>query len=256
MDIVARAFELAGAVEALMERARRFYYEVMLWGHSCPGCGGRPVMLSESYAQCGACGRRFDPTLAFQRCAACDGRPQLRRTRYQCSRCGAEVLSRFLFDGIVFDREYFRKRMAESRERKQQQREDALALVTASRSEAVEPPVADLGSIPGLLEALDGLSMGPEMAALLPLCRGFDLRRYESHLQAHIGAIELCFDDIPPLEEDARKDRIWRFVAIVFMAHAGAIEVWQEGETIMVMEHEAHGERQGVPGTLEAADGV
>ena len=250
------AFELTRAVEALMKHTRRFYYEVMLWGHTCPQCGGRPVMLAEGQCRCTACGHAFDPTLAFQQCAACDGRPRLRRSRYQCSQCGAEVLSRFLFDGIVFDREYFRKRMAESRERKQQQREAASTVVAATRSEAVEPPMVDLESVPGLVKALDGLSVGPEIMAWLPLCQGFDLERYERHLQAHIGAIELCFDDIPPLEEDARKDRIWRFVAIVFMAHEGAIDVWQEGETIMVMKREAHRERQGVLGTLEAADGV
>ena len=56
------------------------------------------------------------------------------------------------------------------------------------------------------------------------------------------------FDEIPPLEDDARRDRIWRFVAIVFMAHAGAIEIWQEGEAIMVMQHVHDREGQGVPG--------
>ena len=34
--------------------------------------------------------------------------------RYQCGQCGAEIRSRFLFDGLVFDAEYFRQKMAES----------------------------------------------------------------------------------------------------------------------------------------------
>jgi hypothetical protein len=82
------------------------------------------------------------------------------------------------------------------------------------------------------------------MSAWLPLATGFDLSRYETHLEAHIGPIEMSFDDLPPLEEDARLDRIWRFIAIIFMAHAGLIEITRDAGAIMVMrKHET--DREG-----------
>ncbi|MBN2561392.1 MAG: hypothetical protein JXQ75_10730, partial [Phycisphaerae bacterium] len=46
-------------------------------------------------------------------------------------------------------------------------------------------------------------------------------------------------DEIPLLDEDRRIDRIWRFIAIIFMAHARILDVWQEGESIMVIKREA-----------------
>jgi len=85
---------------------------------------------------------------------------------------------------------------------------------------------------------------------------GFDLKRYQSHVEAHIRDLPVGLDEIPSLTEDARRDLIWRFVAIIFMAHAGLVDVWQEGSTIWVMRHEADRERQDVPGDLEDADGV
>ena len=29
-----------------------------------------------------------------------------------------------------------------------------------------------------------------------------------------------------------RKDFIWRFIAVIFLAHAGTIDIWQEGQAI------------------------
>jgi hypothetical protein len=256
MDIIAWAFRLADAVERFAQHARHFCYEVMLLGYACPTCSGSLEMLGEGRCRCGACGTTLDPTLAFQRCTACDGKPRLRRWRYECQRCGSEIVSRFLFDGLVFDREYFRKRMAESRQRRKEEREHLRTVVGENRSPVLEPSPVDIESMPGLVAALDGLAMLPEAMALLPVCKGFDLQRYERHLQAHIGDAEVRFDDIPALEEDPRKDRIWRFVGIIFMAHSGAVDVWQEGDTIMVMRYETDREGQGVPGASEATDGV
>ena len=68
---------------------------------------------------------------------------------------------------------------------------------------------------------------------------GYDLSRYESHVQAHLKPFPISFDEIPPLSDDARLDRIWRFIAIVFMAHAGLIEIRQESHAIMVIQREA-----------------
>ncbi len=138
----------------------------------------------------------------------------------------------------MFDRDYFRGRMAQSRQRKQEKKKkwhDILVKGRMERSESLECPAIDLMAVPGLIETLDSLAMVPEIRAWLPLCKGFDLNRYESHLQAHIGPIEIGFDEIPPLEENPRLDRIWRFIAIIFMAHAGQVEILQEGTDIMVI---------------------
>ena len=161
MDIIALAFQLARAVEAYVERVRAFFHEVMLSGYACPVCGGALAMTAGSRCRCTSCGDAFDPTLAFQRCSACGGRPRLRISRYQCRGCGRDVLSRFVFDGVVFDREYFRQRMAESRQRKQERREEVRALLAETRSEALDAPAADLHAVPGLIEALNGLVGGP-----------------------------------------------------------------------------------------------
>lgn len=129
--------------------------------------------------------------------------------------------------------------MAESRQRKRAQRERIQHMVAENRSLSLEAPPTDLEEIPGLMEALNSLTAGAESRLLRPLQQGFDLRRYQRHLQAHIGLIEVCFNDLPPLEKNTRKDRIWRFVALIFMAHTGLIEIRQDGQTIMVSQSEA-----------------
>ena len=237
MDIIAMAFGLTDAVKRFAGRAKSLYYAVVLMGHDCDQCGGSLLMIGESRCRCESCGRTFDPTIAFQRCADCGGGTRLRIRRYVCKTCGADVTSRFIFDGLVFDTEYFRRKMTESRCRKQQRRQQAQAMAAENRSASLPVPEMDLESVPGLVDALDGLSACPEAAALMPMCKGFDLRRYERHLQAHIGSIEVCFDNIPSLTEDARLDRIWRFIAVIFMAHSGLIEICQEGQTILVSQH-------------------
>lgn len=206
----------------------------MLSAHGCPSCGGSLKMIGESRCACCECSYEFDPTVQFQRCPACEGRLRLRICRYVCQKCRADVPSRYVFDGVVFDHEYFRRKMAESRERQRERRAERQQQVAENRSASAEPPPVDLASVPGLLQALNGLSAIPELAAWAPLIQGFDLQRYEAHLQAHIGAIERRFDDLPALDENPRLDRIWRFIAIIFMAHAGRIRVRQQGPTILV----------------------
>ena len=47
-----------------------------------------------------------------------------------------------------------------------------------------------------------------------------------------------------------------RYLSCLFLGHAGTVDVWQEGQAIMVMKHETYREGQGVPGELEESDGV
>jgi len=92
----------------------------------------------------------------------------------------------------------------------------------------------------GLVDALNRLVAGAPIDPEMYLCDGFDLSRYESHVQAQLEPYPIMFDHIPPLSDDARLDRVWRFIAIIFMAHTGLIEIQQESQGIMVIRHETN----------------
>lgn len=256
MDIIARALELAEAVEAFRAKARGFFYSVMLLGHRCPKCNGSLDMISEGQCRCRGCGKQFDPTVAFQRRSACGGMPVLRVRRYQCRDCDNEIPSMFLFEGLVFDREYFRQKMIESRQRRNELRERVRQMLAGTRSSDLVPDQADLNSVPGLVEALNALVGGMEDGMVVECRQRFDLKRYESHVQAHLQDDPVSLAEIPPLCENARRDLIWRFIAVIFLAHASIVDVWQDGQEIMVRKHEIDREGQDVSGEPESPDGV
>lgn len=249
------ACELAEAMEVLSEKARRFFYRVMLIGHRCPKCKGSLVMASEGMCRCVSCGKEFDPTVGFQRCPQCGGVPVLRVRRYQCRDCGGDVISKFLFDGLVFDPDYFRQRMAESRQRRKEQRERVRQMLAERRSAELPLDYADLGSVPDLVDALNALTAGMDETIAIGAAEEFNLKAYESHVRAHIQGFPVSLTDIPPLSEHPKKDLIWRFIAVIFLAHAGVIDVWQDGRDVMVKKHEANREGQDVPGESENTDG-
>lgn len=253
MDIVRAAFRLEARVEAFVARVRRFFYRVALAGRRCPRCGGPLEMLREGRCRCTACRHAFDPTVAFQRCPSCDGRLRLRVRRYRCRSCGADVASRFLFDGLVFDAAYFRQKMAEHRQCQQQRREQACQHGAESRSASVSPGAAELEQVPGLVEALDALTGDVEPLRAWAEKAEIDLERYQRHVRAHTGPEPVAFDEIPALDDDRRRDRVGRFIAVIFLAHAGILDAWQDGRDIVVIQREAHGKRQAIPGDAEAA---
>lgn len=255
-DIIALAFAVVEATAQLAARVRTFYYEVVLAGHACPQCAGHLHMRREGQCACEACEYTFDPTLAFQECSTCGGQPRVRIRRYECRCCGAEVRSRFLFDGLIFDAEYFRTKMAESRQRQQARREQVQERLAGSRSETLETLPIALDGFPDLIAVLNSLSTGTGPPVRLSPREEFNLRRYETHITACLQTIPITFDEIPPLSENTLYDRVWRFIALLFLAQAGSIQVWQEGPTIFVMSHEADREGQAVPGNVEAADGI
>jgi hypothetical protein len=248
--------QLGERVLTYRQRVRHFFYEVVLWGHACPQCSGELVMVKEGRCCCTVCGMECDPTVAFQRCPECEGVPQVRIRRYECSRCGLEVVSRFLFDGLVFDADYFRQKMAESRQRRQQDRHDLAAWVAHHRSQDLEPGPIELSAVPGLADALAALVdlPVPEVTTFEPA--RFDLLRYEQHVLAHAGSAAVPLDNIPALEDDSRRDRIWRFIAVVFLWHAGQVDVRQCGPTIEVIKCETDRKRQAVPAGTQATDGT
>jgi hypothetical protein len=256
LDIVALAFTVAEAAAQLVARVRDFYYEVVLSCHVCPRCAGHLHMRREGQCACETCGHALDPTITFQVCSTCGGAPRLRISRYECRRCGTEITSRFLFDGLVFDAAYFRSKMAESRQRRTARRERIQQMLTESRSDTVEPAPIVLDGLPDLVAVLNQLSASPDTRVSLPPREQSNLQCYEAHVQAHVRAIPITFEQIPPRSDNALYDRVWRFIAILFLAQSGTLRVWQAGPTIWVMKHEADREGQAIPGNLAAADGV
>jgi hypothetical protein len=257
MNIIAAAFNMARVVESFVEKAKKFFYSVMLLGHRCPRCNGSLIMMPESRCRCTSCGNQFDPTIEFQRCSACGGVPVLKIRRYKCKKCHSEIRSNFLFDGSIFNAEYFRQKVAESRERKKQQKERIKQILAECRSNDLQLGVADLTSIPGLLDALNSLTAGKDSTYAIESRDEFDLKRYEEHLKTHIQDFPLTLGEIPPLSrKSARKDLIWRFIAAIFLDHAAVVDVWQDGQDIMVIKHEVNRKRQDILGELEEADGI
>ena len=256
MNIITLAFDMAKAVEVFMQKAKKFFYIVMLLGHRCPKCTGLMVMVSEGKCRCVSCGKEFDPTVAFQRCSECGGVPVIKVRRYECKNCGGDIQSKFLFDGMAFDADYFRQKVAKSRQRKKEQKERVRLMLAENRSSYLPLGAADLAAVPGLLDALNSLTEHLNISFEKESRDEFDLKRYETHIQAHVQDFSVSLRDIPPLSENIRKDLIWRFIAVIFLTHAGIINVRQQGQDIIVIKHETNRKRQDVLGEPEDADGV
>jgi hypothetical protein len=254
MNIVAFAFDMSEAVKRFVTRAKQFYYLVMLFGCRCTKCNGSLTMIAEDRCKCGSCRYEFDPTVEFQRCSACGGVPVLRVRRYQCKKCGSDIHSVFLFDGTVFDARYFCAKMAESRQRKKQQRQRVREMLAECRSEPLALEAADLDSVPGLVEALNNLTGGLEISVPVELKGKFDLNRYQSHVKSCLEAGPRSLRQIPPLIANLRMDLIWRFIAVIFLEQARSVTIRQQGQTIWVMKFDDR-QRQDIPGEAEEVNG-
>lgn len=235
-------------VEAFKSLVRDFYFEVLLSVHACPRCGGRLRMASQSQCTC-KCGLVLDPTLEFQRSHCCDARLIRRVCHYTCSTCGQVIPSKFLFDERLFDTEYFRQKMAESRGNRQKKREEVRLLLAASRSKPLMlDNSCELDSVPGLVMALDefiGHAQSTPFQYFNPKSE-FCMEEYRDTILAAIQDCNRYFSAIQPLYSDQRRDRIWRFMTLIFMDHEGEVDLVQRDNDILVMRHEADREGQAV----------
>ncbi|MDD5134428.1 MAG: hypothetical protein PHP01_03330 [Phycisphaerae bacterium] len=237
MNIIELAFGMAARVQHFFGRVKSFYYSVVLLAYRCGQCNGRLSMISESRCRCIKCGIEFDPTVEFQRCSVCGGVPVLRVRRYYCGTCGSEVISKFVFETLPFEKEYFKQKMAESRQRKNEKLQQVREMLLQCRSQSIIPEAVDLDSVPGLLAALNGLTAGIDEQMLIELKGKFDLGRYQRHIKAHLEDFEIDLRGIPAIIENARKDLIWRFIAVIFLEHQQEVEIRQEGQTIWVSKY-------------------
>jgi hypothetical protein len=97
----------------------------------------------------------------------------------------------------------------------------------------LEEPCLD--SIPGLTQALNGF-IGTGVSGFQDFLSrpGFSLEDYRNHLLSVIGNGSMMFSDIAPLIENSRKDRIWRFVTLIFMRQDHEVSLTQYGPDILV----------------------
>jgi rubredoxin len=254
MNLVNLSFEMAMAVRQFLERARRFYYIVMLFGCRCPKCNGPLSMVAEGGCRCDACRYEFDPMVAFARCSSCGGVAVLKVRRYQCRQCGGDIRSPFLFDGIVYDAEYFCRKMAESRQRKAELKRRVREMLADCRSDPLALAATDLASVPGLAAALDGLTGGLEQIMQWESRGNFDLDRYQKHVTACLKAGPTELRHMPAVIDNCRLDLIWRFTAVIFLEQAGLVRTRQQGMTIWVMRVDDR-EGQDFSGEAQETDG-
>ncbi len=126
--------------------------------------------------------------------------------------------------------------MQEARTRERRRKAEVKAILAGSRSDnllLLEEPCLD--SIPGLTEALNGV-IGTGAVGFQDLSSRSDflIDNYRNHLLSTIGTGARLFSDITPLIEDWRKDKIWRFVTLIFMQQDHEVILTQYGSNILV----------------------
>ncbi len=183
--------------------------------------------------------RKFGPTIAFQQSLCC-GAGLVRKTfYYACSKCNKTVPSRFIFDEKLFDATYFREMMRESREKAKRKKEEIRRFLAESRSNAL--PLMDgplLESIPGLIQDLDDFIK----AGAIKVCSNFlfdtqsDFSMTDYHIISILGWDTMLFSGIAPLIDDHRRDRVWRFITLIFMQNDREVELTQNGSDIWVQK--------------------
>lgn len=231
------ANQVQGRVFNYKEHARSFYFEVLLTAYECPTCTGRLIMTGISQCSCSN-GHVWNPTITFQVSDCCQARLNKKTFHYACSSCGRSVQSRFLFDGKVFDKDYFREMMQESRTRAAGKRERIKNLLADSRSDTLSlTEYPDLEAIPGLLQDLDDLfqtTMDPGNVTIFEPKTDFHMDLYRRHILSVLGRQTLRFSDISALSGDNRLDRVRRFITLVFMDNDLEVEIEQQGDDLLI----------------------
>ncbi len=231
-------WEFVFGVAQYKASARDYYYDVMLADHPCPVCGENLRMLEPGSAAC-ASGHELDPTVVFQKSGCCGAKLVRRCLHYACASCGKTVPSRFLFDERVFDKVYFRQRMAESRAKTIKRKEMIRLARREERSRGLtllEEPQLD--RLPGFTEALAGfigfdVGVWDEEFSLTGNLPG--LSRYRRHILDSVNRYrQIMFSRIDLLIDDARRDRAMRFVALIFLLQDGEVRVTQYSSDIEI----------------------
>lgn len=222
--------EVQERLSLLRSRVRELCYAVMLFQKPCPKCGEATLtMVRDGVAVCKECGGSTDPTLAFQSCPDCDSVLSRKTYHYWCPQCRHPVRSHYCFDTRVFDSDYFQAKMMESRQRKRECKQRMMEMAATLRSEPIAmPEPVDLDQIPGLEFDLNSI-----IAAVVPeslraaVAEHFDLDAYRHHLLDLVAGCVVNFEGVSPLIDNARLDRVFRFVAAIFLEHERLLDIEQ-----------------------------
>ena len=194
-------------------------------------------MTGQSQCSC-SCGNTLDPTLSFQKSTCCGARLVRKTFHYACSCCHNTVPSRFLFDEKLFDKAYFQEMMRDSRERAKRKKEEIRRFLAESRSSALQLMDGPLlESIPDLIQDLDDfIKEGALKVCHFPFDAQseFSMGDYHNHIISVLGLDSMLFSDITPLTDDDRRDRVWRFITLIFMQNDREVELMQDGTDIWV----------------------
>lgn len=245
--LISGIVKISNDIAHLKDRVKAFYFEVLFSIHKCPACGGTLHMTQQNRCLC-SCGKAFDPTIAFQTSTCCQASIVRKTYHYACSNCSKSIPSRFLFDEKLFDKAYFRQMMQESRERAKRKREEMRRFALESQSDTwslLDEP--DLDSIPDLTQDLNEfiqMGSGEVLSQAFEPASEFDLNIYREHIFSALNWNTTLFSEIPILNENNHRDRIYRFISLVFMQHDREVELTQNGDDLWVRKlyHETNNE--------------
>ena len=233
-DLLSRMAAVENVIESYRASVQSFYFTVLLSKFRCPQCQGSFQLVGPSSALC-ICGAGFDPTLIFQKSGCCGAILVKRQCHYACSVCGDVVPSIFLFDEVLFDSEYFREKMRLSREQRRREQAETRAILRAERSGTLSFfDEIDLNALPGLLTDIDDL-IGAKNTdePLQEWERNLSIEDYRRHIVSLLDA-EIVFSSISPLFPEERRDKVYRFISLIFMEQDREVRLSQYGEDILV----------------------
>lgn len=234
MELLLRLELAEHAIDSYRERVRSFYFSVLMSKFCCPQCEGPFQLVGPSIARCN-CGAEFDPTVTFQRSCCCGAILVKRHSHYACCACDNLVPSIFLFDEVIFNSGYFRDRMRLSREQRRREQAEMRAILTVAKSGQLPlPDRFDLDDIPGLETDIDRL-IGVEDTdrAIQKRVTSLNIDDYRLHIVGLLGT-ELLFSTIEPLIPETRRDKVYRFISLIFMEQDREVRLSQYGEDILV----------------------
>ena len=102
----------------------------------------------------------------------------------------------------------------------------------------------DLESIPGLLEDLDGF-IETETPEIFQPDDGniLNIADYRDHILSLLGWNPVCFHQILPIDDDSRRDQVWRFITLIYMQNDREVEIDQLENDLQIQRlnyNEAH----------------
>ena len=223
----------------LKEKVQRLLTQILLSKHNCHQCDGRLKLIGDRLAECINCHIRFDPTLEFQKCLIC-GEKLVKKTQYYyCPECQTPQRSIFSLDNWFYFPEYFTEKMRESRKAKKVRIEALKQLLASTKSPTYIPHQMDLKLIEGLYKSLNefinnntsNLFINSQETSKIR----FDLTLYRRHILDVLPSdCVIHFDGISSIIDDTRLDRIFRFIALIYMWHYGEIILTQIDNLIKV----------------------